>query len=314
MTSLIKVFDKFRHAVTENLEHLHNHEREMHGTLHKIMYDHQRFRMPHGEMEHHDHHSKHSHHSGKNHHEDSHEEETETDSYHDHHHSHNHLEHDHTNSFAFNGPRAHTGHRVFYGNEYEHAICRMMPNRAISKENQQDVHGNIILWQHKNDDTLHIHVRVHGFNVSRHEDGHHPGSSSHQHGFHVHTRGDLSDGCQSTGPIFNPTDGHHNGSSSPVRHVEGLGNIACDKFGVTNTIFTNSVFSLTGPDSIVGKALVIHADPHDFENNPDNPEGIMNGNSGSRIACCIIKKLQQHPVSVTHAQFTFRAHGHHDHH
>ncbi|XP_013778875.1 uncharacterized protein LOC106463399 [Limulus polyphemus] len=328
MTSLIKAFDQFRRAVTENLEHLHGHEREMHGTLHKIMYDHQHFSMSHGGM---GHHSKHSHHhhdhhgdsqeeeetktdSYHDHHGDSQEEETKTDSYHHHHHGHHHSEHNHMNLFAFNGPRAHGGHRVFYGDEYEHAICRMMPNRAIPKENQQNVHGNVILWQHKNGGTLHVHVRVRGFNVSRHEDGHHPGANSHQHGFHVHSKGDLSDGCQSTGPLFNPTDEQHGGPSSPVRHVGGFGNIACDQFGVTNTILTNSAVSLIGPNSIVGKALVIHANPHDFGNSPDNPANLVNGNSGTRLSCCIIEKTEHHPVSVTNAQFKSRGHGHHGHH
>ncbi|XP_022235885.1 superoxide dismutase [Cu-Zn]-like [Limulus polyphemus] len=169
----------------------------------------------------------------------------------------------------------------------------MRPNRAIPVEKQQNVRGTIFLWQRKDYATLHIHVQVHGFNVSRHEHGEHAGAKSHQHGFHVHEKGDLSNDCQSTGPHFNPTNAEkHGGPRSQIRHVGDLGNIACNRHGVTNMIFTDSVASLMGPHSIIGRPLVIHADPDDFGTNPHIPASLSNGNAGTRISCCIIEKVQ----------------------
>ncbi|XP_076332768.1 uncharacterized protein LOC143237418 [Tachypleus tridentatus] len=293
LTTLWKVLIQFRYVMTENMEHIHAHQRELHGTLHKILYDHKRLSMKHGGMS--------TEHFHQDHHDDSddHGEDNVTRGHHHHHEKQDHFEHHHPKLTFLHGHSGHRGKHAYrrrlflHGDEYERAICKMRPNRAIPREKQQNVRGTIFLWQQKNHATLHIHVQVRGFNVSRHEHGEHAGAKSHQHGFHVHETSDFSNGCQSTGPHFNPTNAEkHGGPNSQIRHVGDLGNIACNKYGVTDMIFTDSVASLTGPHSIIGKPLVIHADPDDFGTNPHIPASLTSGNAGTRISCCIIEKIQ----------------------
>lgn len=80
------------------------------------------------------------------------------------------------------------------------------------------------------------------------------------HGFHVHEKGDLSDTetGMSAGGHFNPTDQPHGRPSDAKRHVGDLGNIEADKDGVATINMEDKVISLTGENSIVGRALVIH--------------------------------------------------------
>lgn len=80
------------------------------------------------------------------------------------------------------------------------------------------------------------------------------------HGFHVHEKGDLSDTKTgaSAGGHFNPTNQPHGKPTDKKRHVGDLGNIEADKDGVANIDMQDKVISLSGENSIVGKALLIH--------------------------------------------------------
>jgi Cu-Zn family superoxide dismutase len=81
------------------------------------------------------------------------------------------------------------------------------------------------------------------------------------HGFHVHEKGDTTQGCQSAGPHFNPTNKNHGGPSDKERHVGDLGNIEVVEPDTTTRFrFTDHMIKLYGPNSIVGRSLVIHAD------------------------------------------------------
>ena len=64
--------------------------------------------------------------------------------------------------------------------------------------------------------------------------------------------GDLSNGCASAGPHFNPFDRTHGAPHDLNRHVGDLGNIAADAAGVASFSFEDSLISLNGPLSIVG--------------------------------------------------------------
>ncbi|XP_035216962.1 superoxide dismutase [Cu-Zn]-like, partial [Stegodyphus dumicola] len=81
------------------------------------------------------------------------------------------------------------------------------------------------------------------------------------------------------------------------RHVGDLGNIECDANGVTNILFTDHVASLKGPHSIIGKSIVIHSDIDDLGQG-GNPESLKTGNAGTRLACCVIQKVEKLPVKT----------------
>ncbi|KAG2129485.1 superoxide dismutase [Suillus clintonianus] len=110
---------------------------------------------------------------------------------------------------------------------------------------------------------------------------------SSQRGFHIHSLGDLSKGCLSTGSHYNPYDKTHGAPTDSVRHVGDLGNIESDEYGTATLSFKDSLISLNGPLSIVGRAVVVHAGTDDLGQG-DNEESLKTGNAGGRTACGVI--------------------------
>lgn len=104
-----------------------------------------------------------------------------------------------------------------------------------------------------------------------------------EHGFHIHEHGDCSahDGS-SAGGHFNPTNKKHGGPEDEERHAGDLGNVVADEDGKAHYELLDSVLQLNGKDTIVGRSVVIHADPDDLVTQPT-------GNSGGRIGCGVIK-------------------------
>lgn len=107
------------------------------------------------------------------------------------------------------------------------------------------------------------------------------------HGFHVHEFGDLSDGCTSAGPHFNPFKKSHGAPTDSERHVGDMGNLIAGKDGVGKVDITDNLMSLSGDTSVIGRAIVVHADRDDL-----GKGGVelskTTGNSGARVGCCII--------------------------
>ncbi|GFR10820.1 superoxide dismutase [Trichonephila clavata] len=112
------------------------------------------------------------------------------------------------------------------------------------------------------------------------------------HGFHVHQYGDLSQGCASAGGHFNPFGKNHGAPSDEERHIGDLGNIEAGQNGVANINIVDHQLRLCGPLSIVGRAIVIHANQDDLGRG-GNEESLRTGNAGARVGCCVIGAAAQ---------------------
>jgi len=106
------------------------------------------------------------------------------------------------------------------------------------------------------------------------------------HGFHIHTYGDLSNGCDSAGPHFNPTQQDHGSLTSEVRHVGDFGNLESQGGDVTFDFFVKDL-NLFGSQSIIGRAVIIHADADDL-GRTSHPLSKTTGNAGARLVCGVI--------------------------
>ena len=101
------------------------------------------------------------------------------------------------------------------------------------------------------------------------------------HGFHIHEKGDCSaaDGT-SAGGHFNPHDTVHGAPDAAERHVGALGNITADADGQARYDRLDTHLELSGDNSIIGLAVIVHALPDDFS----QPYGA----AGARVACGVI--------------------------
>ncbi|XP_027353026.1 superoxide dismutase [Cu-Zn] [Abrus precatorius] len=107
------------------------------------------------------------------------------------------------------------------------------------------------------------------------------------HGFHVHALGDTTNGCLSTGAHFNPFGKEHGAPEDENRHAGDLGNVNVGDDGTVSFSTTDKQIPLTGPNSIVGRAIVVHADPDDLGKG-GHELSKTTGNAGGRVACGVI--------------------------
>lgn len=107
------------------------------------------------------------------------------------------------------------------------------------------------------------------------------------HGFHVHEFGDNTNGCISAGPHFNPFNKEHGGPDHEIRHVGDLGNIIAGESGVAKISIKDSIISLHGDSNIIGRTVVVHADPDDLGQG-GHELSKTTGNAGGRLACGVI--------------------------
>jgi len=105
-----------------------------------------------------------------------------------------------------------------------------------------------------------------------------------EHGLHIHEVGDCSSGDgMSTKGHFNPLGKPHGHPGSAERHAGDLPALKANKEGRANVQVDLDVMSLTpGPANIIGRGLIVHADPDDYKTQPT-------GNAGARIACGVIR-------------------------
>lgn len=72
-----------------------------------------------------------------------------------------------------------------------------------------------------------------------------------------------------------------------MRHVGDLGNVVADDNGVAKVNITDKMISLCGCNNIIGRTLVVHADPDDLGVGGHELSSTT-GNAGARVACGVI--------------------------
>lgn len=146
------------------------------------------------------------------------------------------------------------------------AIC-ILPN-----------HGYVIFSQCCKKHTVKVHFKLHGF------------MSNATHAIHIHEFGDLSDGCTSLGPHYNPDNTTHGSREIPEnpRHAGDLiNNFTTNEDGEFKYTYIDKLLSI---DDIVGRSVVIHEGIDDLGvgKGSSKKESLVTGNAGNRICCGII--------------------------
>jgi len=131
--------------------------------------------------------------------------------------------------------------------------------------------GKVVFVQHG--DHVMVHARVTGLQPNQ------------EHGFHVHEKGDCGSGDgMSTGGHFNPLGKPHGPHDSGDRHAGDLPALKADANGAVEVRFPIRGITIgEGATDIVGRGLIVHAQPDDYKTQPT-------GNAGARIACAVIQR------------------------
>jgi Cu/Zn superoxide dismutase len=106
------------------------------------------------------------------------------------------------------------------------------------------------------------------------------------HGFHIHTYGDLSNGCDSLCSHYNPTNQTHGGLTTNKRHLGDYGNILVKKDGTAEFSFIETRCTL---DELYGRSFVLHEEKDDLGKGKYE-DSKTTGHSGKRILCGIIAR------------------------
>jgi len=107
------------------------------------------------------------------------------------------------------------------------------------------------------------------------------------HGFHIHEVGDCSGDGMSAKGHFNPYGEPHGKYDSANRHAGDLPSLNApakgNKRGRAKLLIELGTISLEPrPTNIIGRAVIVHAQPDDYKTQP-------HGNAGARLACGVIK-------------------------
>jgi Cu-Zn family superoxide dismutase len=150
------------------------------------------------------------------------------------------------------------------------------PIKAIAVFDGKKIKGSVIFTEDLKNNCVNIDINVVGLKKNA------------LHGFHVHESGDLTSHCESMCAHFNPYGKNHGCPGVKERHVGDLGNLETDGNGSAKYKINDDFIKLRGSKAnIIGRGLIIHADPDDCGLGGDEAS-LKNGNAGKRIACAII--------------------------
>ncbi|OZJ03675.1 hypothetical protein BZG36_03538 [Bifiguratus adelaidae] len=110
------------------------------------------------------------------------------------------------------------------------------------------------------------------------------GLSPGKHGIAIHECGDISNGCESTGGHYNPTEVDH--GDMEKGHVGDLGNVEVDKDGWGDLVLESNRIKVW---DIIGRSMVVAAGAEDGGKS-SAPESKINGNSGPGILAGIVAR------------------------
>ncbi|KAL7138668.1 hypothetical protein ABFS83_10G179300 [Erythranthe nasuta] len=97
----------------------------------------------------------------------------------------------------------------------------------------------------------------------------------------------IQDPAAAAGPHFNPLNKVHGSPLDAERHAGDLGNIMAGSDGVAHINIADTQIPLSGQHSILGRAVVVHADADDLGKG-GHELSKTTGNAGARVGCGII--------------------------
>jgi len=153
-----------------------------------------------------------------------------------------------------------------------------MCSQAIAIFNDDQIKGSVVFHQCEGERATKVTFDLHGLEPNR------------KRAIHIHTYGDMSNGCKSLGGHWNPS-----GNTHGTIHIKGMerhagdliNNFITDQYGRFNYSYVDNMIRVKGPQSIVGRSVVIH-DGADDLGLGNNPESLITGNAGNRFACAVI--------------------------
>ena len=109
------------------------------------------------------------------------------------------------------------------------------------------------------------------------------------HGFHVHEFGSCADSGTAAGGHFNPMNMPHASPEAVSHHAGDFGNVTAAANGEVHTRFTTRSITVSESlRSVVGKAVILHAQRDDLTSQPT-------GDAGGRIACGVVERHDTMP-------------------
>ena len=103
--------------------------------------------------------------------------------------------------------------------------------------------------------------------------------------------GDLSNGCVTAGPHYNPHGKTHGAPDAAERHVGDLGNVEVGADGIAHVNMEDAQVQLIGALSVIGRSLIMHQDADDLGLG-GHELSKTTGNAGARVCCGVIGRAK----------------------